>query len=121
MKINYLLLTLLYCSNTLNANPPFSDPFMPQENATHNTTLPNCTDHYDLLMDNWPLDQLKPIGIVQYATHTRLLWITPNNVLIDTQQNQVVAQEHWKISQIEPDQITLQSCQAAEQQKKLTL
>ncbi|MGR6981947.1 hypothetical protein ACUHGC_11405 [Testudinibacter sp. P27/CKL/0425] len=98
----------------------FHDPFAPQFTAEL-PSASNCNSTEDWLLDHLPLEQLKLIGLIQYADHAVALWLTPSAVVIDSRLDQLIAQEQWQIVQIEAQRVRLQHCQQPSQQKTIHL
>ncbi|MDH2999273.1 hypothetical protein A1D23_04025 [Chelonobacter oris] len=130
MPIKFFLTALLLCCRPALAadQTALTDPFSPSSAANADSSLSplqtvenQCGDNTEWLMDNWPLQQLKPIGLIHYPQYAVVLWLTPTEVIIDSRLNHVIAEEQWQIVNIENRQIRLQNCQNPAQQKTIHL
>lgn len=106
----------------------FSDPFVPKttmQNSAHQTlavsqksasgevtesSTMSCQTEKALLMSDWPLEQLKLIGLFSNHEKQILWWLTPTQSVVSSELNDVIAQEQWQVSAIESQAVTLQSC-----------
>ncbi|TNH05935.1 pilus assembly protein PilP [Testudinibacter sp. TR-2022] len=133
MTKSCLTALLLACACFVGANERFNDPFSPiSQTALSQLAEPitaenrllqhtSCNINSLLLIDHFPLAQLKVIGLIHYANHSVVLWSTPDNVIIDSRLNDVIAQDQWQITAIETRRIVLQRCQTPSLQRSIPL